>query len=905
MADDIRKLVEELMKQQSEKQQELSQETEARVRSILRDYKDIKKVQEELNKLISEGNKKYEDVDEKIKIAKENKNDLVDAERVILELQEEHAEQLKSQFQINQKAYLQVLEQIKLKKEIVEKGGEAAKQATEDLKYLEAKRKILKDTTFDQGREIEKLEKQKKLKEGILSIGKEIWQVSQQYGSELEKHIISISKSNGGYAGLLGNLREAGRLSQAATLGTGITGPENMKALEALSEGFIGLSNYSAQSISNMQVATAQLTKVGVSSASAAKGFDTLVIAMGKTPEQARKIEESFVQMAAKNRLALSAVSQAFAENSSRFVGYGEQMTKVLAGLSEQSLKTGIAISKLVGIAQGFDTFEDASRKVGNLNTLLGGDYFNSIELLTASDEDRIRLLKEGVAASGMQFESMNRFQKMAIANAAGISDLNEAAKLFGQTSLENTRQQSQSADVQKTLAEQAASVSLGMDKLQSTLNGLFIALDPVIEGFRILVDLLVFLPNLASKIGGTFGQVVSAITSVGIFVGLLAIKNRFLGGSWNYIAKSIAKATAQLVAWKATNAPGSGMEGISKFKHGPASVPGAAAGAASPATSATSGLLSNAGNMLKAAGAILLFAAALYVLAKALQELSSKEINEQGIAIAVVSIFALIGVAKLLERVGVSFATGSIAIILIAGSLFLLGVALNKFSGVDWKMVAGIGVLILSLGLAIAGFGMAFSGPQAIFIAIGIAAILAIAVALLILGNSLEKISTSFKTLSELKNIGEFSSGLISFLGDLANTSLSPINDLANAIGLLAENLQKLASVSANMSLNVTGNAKTVLNETVGAAASAVTKTADAVSSAAAARSSQALIPAQQTTAFVPLIVQIDKKTIVEILQKDIEGIARGQAENTLESVGIVQSAYQVQNRVAANSTK
>jgi hypothetical protein len=134
MADDIRKLVEELMKQQSEKQRELSQETEARVRSLLRDYKELEEVQKELNGLISEGNKKYQDVAEKIKIAKENKNDLVDAERIILELQEEHAEQLKSQFQINQKAYLQVLEQIKLKKEIVEKGGEAAEQAKEDLK---------------------------------------------------------------------------------------------------------------------------------------------------------------------------------------------------------------------------------------------------------------------------------------------------------------------------------------------------------------------------------------------------------------------------------------------------------------------------------------------------------------------------------------------------------------------------------------------------------------------------------------------------------------------------------------------------------------------------------------------------------------------------------------------------
>jgi len=847
----------------------------------------------ELSKYLEEQENLTNKINKNIDTAERHAKETIDSEQIINELKEERISQIKQEFRQNQLILLEIRKQRDL---IEDKDSKEAKALDEKIKALQTQIK-------DQAKLLEGHEKEKKLKEGILSIGKEIWQVSQQYGSELEKHIISISKSNGGYAGLLGNLREAGRLSQAATLGTGITGPENMKALEALSEGFIGLTTYSAQSISNMQVATAQLTKVGVSSASAAKGFDTLVTAMGKTPEQAGKIQESFVQMAAKNRLALSSVSQAFAENSSRFVGYGEQMTKVLAGLSEQSLKTGIAIGKLVGIAQGFDTFEDASKKVGNLNALLGGDYFNSVELLTASDEERIKLLKEGVAASGMQFESMNRFQKMAIANAAGISDLNEAAKLFGQTSLQNTRQQAESADVQKTLAEQASSVSLGMDKLKSTLNGLFIALDPLVEAFRILADLLSGIANVVSKIfgGGTLGQVASAITSIGIFVGLLAIKNRVLGGTWTYITSRIQRATAALVAYRTqASLPMPSPPGITRFSQGPASMASPAAGA-SPVSSATSGLLANAGNMLKAAGAILAFAAALYVLALALQEFSSDKINKEGVGLAGLSIISLLVVFKVMDKATGTVGKGALTIGIMALALIALGVALSYFNLLDWKILASIGAIILGLGLAMAGFGMAVSGPQAILIGIGLALVIAIAAALLVLGISLQKVSTSFKTLSEIKNIAGLSVDLISFLDDLADAKTDPIKNLADAIGLLAENLQKLASVSANMSLNVTGNAKTVLNETVGAAASAVTKTADAVSSAVAGKASQALIPAQQTTTFVPLIVQIDKKTILEILQKDIENLARGQAENTLESVGIVQSAFQIQSRLAA----
>lgn len=152
----------------------------------MKDYKDITQVQQELNGLINKGKENYEEVANKIKIAKENKDSLVDDEQIILELQEEQTQQLKNQFQINQKAYLQVLEQIKAKEKIIEKGGEEAEQAKKDLEYLEEKKTILKDITFDQGRQLEKAEREKKLKEGILSISKEMWEGAKQYTLELQ-----------------------------------------------------------------------------------------------------------------------------------------------------------------------------------------------------------------------------------------------------------------------------------------------------------------------------------------------------------------------------------------------------------------------------------------------------------------------------------------------------------------------------------------------------------------------------------------------------------------------------------------------------------------------------------------------------------------------------------------------
>lgn len=908
---DVKKLIELLQKAMrgGSERSEASQERTIADRSAAPLKKENENDQREtFNKLLEESIKKYTDINEKIKIAEENRKDLIDDEQIILGLQEEYIEQLKNQFQINQKNLLNLIEQLKVGKE----KGTLSKKEVEDL---DEKITILKKITLLQGADIEKDKKQKELKEGIFSIAKQTWEISKQYGSELEKHIIAISKANGGYAEFLGNLREGSALSQAMTLGTGITGEDNMLALEALSDSFIGLTTYSEEAISSMQVATAQLTKVGVSSAMSAKGMDSLVTAMGKTPEQAGKIQESFVQMAAKNRLALSSVSQAFAENSSRFVGYGEQMTKVLAGLAEQSLKTGVSISGLVKITQQFDTFEGAANAVGNLNAILGGDYLNSIELLTASDDERIKILKDGVAASGMQWSSMNRFQQMAVANAAGISDLNEASKIFGQTSLQNTRQQAEQAETQKTLAEQANLMSSMNDKLKSSFNGLYIAVEPFLSLAMQLVEWFGKFLNFIVTGGGLLGsfgtKIMSVLVSVTLGIGYLAIKNKVLTGSFNFVAGAIARATAQLAAWKAANATGGGaMGGITKFKQGPASA------GVSPVSSATSGLLANAGNMLKAAGAILIFAAALWVLAKALQEFSSKEINDDGIKRAGASMVVLLGIMFVLDKAKSEITKGAIVVGIMSLSLLAFGLSLGIMSKVDWKLVGVMSLALIGIGLAIAGIGLAVSGPQGVLLAIGIGVLVVLAVALAILGvaiklivDSIKESAPAFTNLTDsltklfaIKDLKQNFSDLESFFSQLSNINVEPINNLANAIYNLATNLQTLAAIPSKMGINVTG--KTDLAETINKTVASAAEATSAVSQASSRTAAQTLIPAQQTTAFVPLIVQIDKKTIIQVLQKDIESIAKGTALDTISAVGIVQSNSNIQDLLSGYST-
>jgi hypothetical protein len=824
--DDLKKRIEELEKEKTSRRssEEANAVSEATRRAAMS--------AEDLSKATETGAQNYKKIDENIKTIANNKKIIIDYEQIESELGEEKLNRLKEEFRINQQTLLQLLQQ-----------QDGRKGENEELdKKIEHLEKI----TRLQGKQIQDANKEKEVKEKIFSLVKQTYEMSKQYGQELEKHIIQISTLNGGYEKYKETIGSANDLLYASTVGTGIMFSEANQSIQELSRNFIGLSTQSAESIANMSKGVAELGKLGVDAATASRGFDTLVNAMGKTPAQAYKIQESFVQMAAKNRLALGAVTQAFGENANRFVGFGEQMNKVLEGLAEQSLKTGIAIGKLVGIAQGFDTFEDASRKVGNLNALLGGDYFNSIELLTASDEERIRLLKEGVAASGMQFESMNRFQKMAIANAAGISDLNEASKLFGQTSLQNTKQQAQAAEVQKTLAEQAQSATLAMDKLKSTFNGFLLILEPivtttmkvvniiadVVQGFKGFLEQMGLSPTVAAVITSTIVLLVSKLT--------------LLGGVIGFVARGIMSGLISAFSSLATSAPAAG-----------ASVGGAISTIGSAAKATAAGLLS-------LGGAIALIGVGIGVAAFGLSKLvlAFKELGSEQATAAMGSIIAIM--------TGFTIMVASLAAIAIFATTPIAGLAgaLLAIGGAVALIGAGIGIAAAGIGYMtqnISGLVDSFSKLNA---------------------DEVGKFTSLFSD-ENIKQVEKFAEA-ISKLND-------PFNTLNNNLKSIVSNLTTMVP---DMNLQV--SASPVSLATAATGLGAVTNTSNSVINNTRNTSAQTLIPAQQTTAFVPLVVQIDKKTIIEVLKEDIGNIARGQALDTLDAVGLAQSAFYSKDRTS-----
>jgi hypothetical protein len=787
-----------------------------------------KQLEDDLYKAVENRNKRLEEIKKKEELILENKKNITDYEKVIKGIEEERLQLLSDSYSAN---ILQAAKLIEQKKVLEEQG----KLTKEEADKLDAKIKKLKEITDEQAKELKDAKELEKSRTAILSIGEQI----KNNLIKQEEVMVNLFKLTGGYNK---EISEISKNIAVNNLASGVTFEQGQKALANLSSGFNNLRAYGVAAATAIGTTQSHLEKIGVSGASAAKGFDTLINAMGKTPQQAANIQQSFVQMAAKNKMALNTLSEAFAENSSRFVGYGDQMTKVLDGLAEQSLKTGLKISELINIAQGFDTFEDAARKAGTLNAMLG-DQFNAIELLTASDEERIRLLQEGVKASGRQWEEMNRFEKMAIANAAGIRDLNEAGKLFGNILNKNTQLEQDSIAAKKSLADQALETSVAMDKLQSTLNGLIVIAQPFISGFMQITTLL------AKAVQGIH-EVLSSFLGKDASAALISFTALFL---WKF----------SLIG-KAFTALGKKIFGFGKL------LTSTTAGAPNPAAAQSfRSTVSSIGSAISS-------------FFKRLADNFPRVVLGILVAgmIAAVIVALVAGLSKMSD---LKFSE------IIAG----LGLLTLVFG-----MIMGLGA-ILGSGVGFAAFTLGILGFTALAAALAI-----MGGALIIVSTGLQGIAEAFEKLNKAsKDFATTSSSISKFMTDLALMDTDGLEKITKSITQLAKAISEL-NVAVSGMTSIEGmeakftsifkmisepekiSASSAPTETVSFNMSTATNTSGVTNSAVSKNA-----PSAQTTAFVPLSVSIDGQKIIEVLKPKIEEISRFQSANLISTMGTVIS--------------
>lgn len=272
------------------------------------------------------------------------------------------------------------------------------------------------------------------------------------------------------------------------------------EAVAALYTEMSNFSNMSKEAQAEAVETTAQLAALGIDAQTTGANFEILTGALGMTASAAGDVQKDFAAMAADLGVSASKIAKDFERNADVFVAYGDEATEVFKEVAAAAKATGIEMDKLLGISTGFDTFEGAAKAAGQLNAVLGGGVLNSMDLLNASEEERIRMMIQSIELSGKSWESMSKFEKQAVANAAGISDMATASKLFGQSLSEYDaaqRKVEDNAEAQAKLEERAAAAATMFEKLTRIKEQFAVAVAPIITAVHFLLDGLLALNDM------------------------------------------------------------------------------------------------------------------------------------------------------------------------------------------------------------------------------------------------------------------------------------------------------------------------------------------------------------------------------------------------------------------------
>jgi len=259
---------------------------------------------------------------------------------------------------------------------------------------------------------------------------------------------------------------------------------EAQKAFSALNTSYSGFIGQNKAAQNELATTVVSMERLGVASQTSGKALDILDRSMGMTSDGARVALEDFDKLAQELSLPTGQVIEDFTKIGPKLARFGSDGKKQFEKLSKQARSLGIGVSEAFDLAEAFDTFEGAADLAGKLNAQLGLQL-NSVDMMKAPHEERIKLLRQEFAASGKNFDQMSDRQRQAVAEMMGV-DVSMAAKMFG-----DPIEYQQAAKDQEEARERAKRLTDVQAKLAKVGDRLMIAFGPVLKGFSALAEIL------------------------------------------------------------------------------------------------------------------------------------------------------------------------------------------------------------------------------------------------------------------------------------------------------------------------------------------------------------------------------------------------------------------------------
>ena len=415
----------------------------------------------------------------------------------------------------------------------------------------------LKDETGSNAAAFKKAKEQFSETFSVLNVGLSILQKVTQSTIALavanDSALASFNKSTGAAGHYNDELIKLEQTNRA----TGISTAELGDSYSSLMSGVSGFGIMAQSQRMELGELSAQYGKVGVASSDFAGILQSSTNMMGLGATGATQMQEAAFDLAQELGRNVSEVFSELNQALPKLALYSGDVTGMFVELEEQAHATGMAVGELMDMAGAYRTFDSAAEAAGNLNAVLGTQLFSTMGMLEAQLEGPAAVMEymtENLSNSIGDWNTLNTFQKEAVANAANMS-VESMATLMNQRDM--TAEQRREA---KSLEDTMASARSMGDEMKILMAEFAVAIQPVFEIFKGIVSFVSGTLQVINDIHPALGGLAAILIGIGVTFAAIYAKSKMtvhvtkareaaandLAAAWDRVTRAINRANRE-----------------------------------------------------------------------------------------------------------------------------------------------------------------------------------------------------------------------------------------------------------------------------------------------------------------------------------------------------------------------
>ena len=363
-----------------------------------------------------------------------------------------------------------------------------------------------------------------------LAVFNKVFSESMDVLNAFDESLASLSGKTGTVGKFNDNLYDAQRAGNLL----GVSMDDAANSIVALNAGTSQFAKLNSKTRTDLVIASSQMEKLGVAASDTADFMENAFKIMGMGATEAIEAQTELAMAGVQLGIGAGKIVKDFTAASKTLAVYGKGSMKVFKSLAAQAKAANVEVGTLLGIVEKFDTFSGAAEGAAHFNALLG-TQLSTTQMLMMTEDERMKTLVESVQAQGIAFGDMDKFTQKSIAAAAGITDMNEANRIFSMSLGDyeaNRREMENNAAAQAKFDEAVQATVPTMKKFQNLATEMITLVQPALETLGEVADYLTdFFQGLSKETKETISMIALFVSGVLVLAPLFAVGGGFMAG--------------------------------------------------------------------------------------------------------------------------------------------------------------------------------------------------------------------------------------------------------------------------------------------------------------------------------------------------------------------------------------